>query len=145
MLLTRDRMIGIVVILCSVMLYTHIYVYPPEARLFPQLILVLTGLLGVLLVFRRRRSEDEQAPVIASYRNFFITVIVFAVFAWAVGIFGYFTASLCFLILFPIILGYRKYMVTILTAVIYLVLIYLVFVILFERILPPEILLTRFS
>lgn len=145
MLLTRDRMIGVVVILCSLILYTHIHVYPPEARLFPQIILFLTGLLGVLLVLRRRPCAADQAPAVSSYKNLLITIVVFALFAWAVGILGYFTASLCFLILFPIILGYRKYMVTILTAVIYLVLIYLVFVILFERILPPEILLTRFS
>lgn len=121
--------------------------FPFESRVFPVAVLSLMAILSGSLVVQSfiKSSTAAQGETASEYRPFFIHKPRFAgAFASIFGyIFllpklGYFTTSTLFFIVLTQLLGYRNYKNLFLTIFVFLGFVYLVFIVLFERPIPPE-------
>lgn len=132
--------------LCSVALYL-MYLsldFPMESRVFPLAVLGLMAVLaGALAVrsFAKPQGAEGQAPAKPFFVNRFRFFASFSCVVGYIGLLpflGYFTTSALFFIAMTRLTGYRNNKTLLLTVCIFLSFVYAVFVLLFERPIPPE-------
>ena len=145
--LDKDSIGSLIVFAFCVWAWTFLAGMPAEAALFPRMILALAGVLSVIWgvsaqvrrVSRARRGVvEEPRKLISNPANIGIFFACAVVYATLIDLVGYFTASGLFVIATSLLLGYRRPLVVIGTAAGFVLFIYLVFVVIFERPLPPE-------
>ncbi|WP_157962044.1 tripartite tricarboxylate transporter TctB family protein [Acuticoccus kandeliae] len=145
--LDKDSIGSLIVFAFSIWAWTFLDEMPAGAALFPRMILILAAVLSVIWgvsaqvkrVSRARRGVVE-APrkLIANPANIAIFFACAVAYAALIDLIGYFSASGLFVIATSLLLGYRRPLVVIATAAGFVLFIYLVFVVIFERPLPPE-------
>lgn len=118
--------------------------FPPDSRIFPYGVL---GLMAVLasVIFIRSFFRPKSKQTATAAKPFFENRLNFwaafgAIFGYIVllPILGYFTSSALFFISLTLILGYREWKKILLTITLFLGFVYFVFIVLFERPIPPE-------
>ena len=118
--------------------------FPWGSRVFPLAILGLMAVLSAVVFIRTLYSDkykDETATSAKFFRHpvrFLLSVGVILSYVVLLPILGYFTTSVLFFLAMTAILGYRNYKNIALTIVTFLAFVYAVFVVLFERPIPPE-------
>ena len=112
-----------------------------EAQMFPQLILIVLGLLAAALFVRGMRMGNKLAEmrIISSLPAFVAFIAPTVLYATAVNYFGFFTSSIVYIPLVAFLIGLRKHWLNALVTFVFLLATWLVFVALFARPLPPEI------
>lgn len=121
---------------------------PAEAAFFPRLVIgaaaVLAAVWGITTVLKARAGAasddpaDRPTPLIAHPRNFLTFLACVIAYILLIGWAGYFTASALFIVGTSLLLGYERLLVSVPTSVLFVTLLYLIFVVIFERPLPIE-------
>ena len=147
---TYERITAAVILAVSLYLLYVSQAYPLESRIFPIGVLGLMAVLSVVVIIRtffRQPADDESSEEEPAEKTqtFFIHRNRFlAAFGCILGyiillpILGYFTSSAIFFIVLTLSLGYRHWKLLFLTVGLFLGFVYIVFIKLFERPIPPE-------
>ena len=110
---------------------------------YPLVLGLLLALLGGGVAARAMFMKSNTArELVDAPDKLIITIVVSAIYVALVVILGFYTASLVLMLALPFSLGFRRlrYMLTV--AVIFVVIVFLVFSVLLEKPLPREWLLT---
>ena len=115
---------------------------PAQARLFPRMIIGFTAVFTVAMAVRavwalRADAVDHGWHMFESVGRWAIVVV--AIYVLGVSTIGYFTSTLIFIPALALIIGYRRPLVAIAIALVFDILIYIVFIQVFERRLPADI------
>jgi hypothetical protein len=118
--------------------------FPMESRVFPIGVLSLMAILAAVVFLRSfvNSQSEEQAqdpqPFFIHRNRFFASFACIVGYIVLLPALGYFTTSAIFFVAMTWFLGFRSYKTTALTIFIFLSFVYIVFVLLFERPVPPE-------
>ncbi|KUF08961.1 tripartite tricarboxylate transporter TctB family protein [Pseudoponticoccus marisrubri] len=143
---TLDRILSLVLLAtAAVFLLDSRNIAAAEARMFPLLILGLLAILALALFGRSFLAARQHAAerVIGDRGKFLTFVACTGLYAASVSQIGFFTASALYVPVAGHLLGLRKAWVNLTVTAGFLVATYLVFVVLFSRPLPVE-LIARF-
>lgn len=117
--------------------------YPPDARLFPTIVSALGAVLIVVVMATERISQrgggtrSDVAPVARDqYPRLTLALLSAPVYCLLVWLTGFYVSTLATLVIFPILMGYRRILVVIPVALGVLVAIWLVFSVAMEMELP---------
>ena len=141
----RDRTAAAAIIALTVMASFHVRQLPSDAALFPTLTLALSGALAVLLListFLGERKPDADEPFLQNPRNFAIVLGLTPLYLYFVSTIGYFSASSIYMLLLAFLLGFQHLSVLVLGTAGFMAFVYIVFVVVFARPLPPEFFLS---
>lgn len=125
------------------MAFPHISAYLPTAVLSLLMLLCVVWAIKSLVALRRTRAERLQFRK-DEVRRFAVLVVATLVLISVAPLLGFATSFLVFIPVTGYLLGYRKWQGLLLTSVVFTSLVYLVFLALLNRPLPPELLLRFF-
>jgi len=144
---TKDRISAVVLLALAGAVWWFTQDVPGEASMFPRVVGGLLGFLAVLLFGRTLipslRSEDTQ-KLFENPKNLAKAVIAVILYVVLVTNLGFFTASLLWLPAFALALGENRPKLLSISTIGFLLGVYVVFVLMFERILPEEAILRFF-
>ncbi len=142
MLSIKDRVAAVVIFVFSVGVFAYSqHTLAPSVRPFPSAIAGIMAMLAVLMLastFMKGAAQPDEKPFFTNPLNFVITIAVIAAYFYLLSTIGYFSATFLMVVGLSLLLGYRRYGLIALTAVGFLAFVYAVFVVIFERPLPPE-------
>lgn len=121
--------------------------FPDDAIVFPRIVIALLAVLSVAMLaktFLGSGVATERRRFFIDGRRFGLTALAILAYVVAVSVLGYFTATIVFLPLMALGLGYRRPFPLALMAAFFCGAVFLVFVVMFERPLPPERILQVF-
>lgn len=137
----HERIMGLVIFFTAIFLIYVSLDFPFDSRVFPLAVLSLMAVLSGSIVigsFKLPHRSGEIASFFHNRSRFFKTFGTVVGYIILLPLLGYFTSSALFLLLLPWLIGYRNHKAMCLTATIFLAIIYLFFVYIFERPIPPE-------
>lgn len=142
MLVTRDRAGAVIIFLVAAAAWWFSRDLPTEARLFPQIVILLMATLSIIMFAKTLKGEPrtDGEPFVKRPGNLLITVVGSVGYIFLVSQIGYFTATVLFMPGLALLLGYRNPVVIAVVTIAFLLLIWVVFVVIFKRPLPTEIL-----
>lgn len=119
---------------------------PPQAQLFPHMIIGLTGAVTAAMAVRALHAmatgrDDPSWRMFKDFGRWLIAVVALPLYVFGVSTIGYFTSTMIFIPALAIVLGYRRPIVAITIALVFDAAIYGIFITLFGRRLPADILL----
>ncbi|TVR07442.1 MAG: hypothetical protein EA385_12790 [Salinarimonadaceae bacterium] len=139
----QDRVLAILIIVVATFFWIESgRIRAAEAQMFPRMILILIyGLAGLLALRTLYLQSDHRAPaIITSYPAFALFVLTSLVYVSSVSSLGFFTASVVYMPVVAFLLGLRRHGLNIAVTFIFLAATYTVFVVIFARPLPREML-----
>ncbi|MEM5543665.1 tripartite tricarboxylate transporter TctB family protein [Sulfitobacter sp. AS92] len=107
------------------------------------LILALLG--GAVTVKALRSGRNEPRALISAPTQMFIAAVLSTIYVALVVPLGFYTASFLLMLALPVALGFRQGIYALIVALVFMILIYLVFSLLLEKPLPREALLFIFA
>ena len=134
---------SVALMLASIVVYVEAGRYPDESAGYPKFLAVLLGVFSLLGLCFQLLSQSNRDNVELFFLNPLRAAIGFlslCVYVVLLEYFGYIIPSLLFCTIVPVLIGYRNFRVIIPLAVISIVLIIIVFHIVLERPLPPDVL-----
>lgn len=140
----RNRIASVFVLLLAAAGFVHIHGLPAGAAMFPRLVLGATAFLATLWLISTfmaaKRAVDAPAsgPFIENPRNFGIFVATIVGYIALIEILGYFTSTAMFMLASSTLLGFRRHRFLIIATVAFIAFVYVIFVVLFKRPMPPE-------
>jgi hypothetical protein len=138
----HDRIAGILIFAVCALLFQHTLSYPTESAQFPRVILIIMlGLSGwmvlrSLILVDWRRMQYEAFFIHGG--RFALAVATMGLYIFGINYLGYYTATIFYIPIMAILLGYRSKIVIVFATVIYIAVVLGIFDILFERQLPKE-------
>ncbi len=141
---TQERAMAMGIIAAALFLIYVSMDFPMESRVFPIAVLGLMAVLATVLFLRSfigsqpEKKSQEPVPFFIHRNRFFASLACITGYIVLLPLLGYFTTSAIFFVAMTWVLGFRKYKTTFLTILIFLGFVYVVFVLLFERPVPPE-------
>ena len=142
--------VGIFLLACCLFAFITIKDLPADAKMFPNLILGVMAIcvcvalgrsiLGISQKVQGKAVTDWQ--FFANVKRFIISVFIFSIYLLCIETIGFFVSSALLIVCMATFVGYRKYVSLAMSLIGFLVFVYLVFVLLFERPLPPEFFLS---
>jgi len=137
--ITRDRAVAVGILGLVLFAWLESYNFPEEARVFPRLILLGMGALGLVYLAKSLASAPEdEGPFIQNPRNFLLVLVSLALYFLVMPWLGYFTTSTLFMLGFSYLVGYRKVPQLLAVTAVFIVLLWVTFVWVFQRPLPLE-------
>lgn len=139
--LWRDRITSLVLLGGAALAWRHAMSFPRESAMFPLLVLGILGGLGVILLVQSFLPQLRTASdrlVIEEPRTLLVGITVTTAYLFFIPVVGYFTSSLIYIVALSRLLGFKNYLTLIAISVGYVLFTYIVFVLLFQRPLPPE-------
>lgn len=138
-LITRDRIVCLGVLALSVFAWIEAQNYPQEARVFPQIILIgMFAMNAVILAKSFVAPAAEDGPFIQNPRNFAVILVGVGLYILGLGQLGFFTATALYMLVFSFLIGYRHIPQLLAVTAAFVAFLWVVFVWLFKRPLPPE-------
>lgn len=143
----KDRIGALIVFVFCAGAWSMLDSMPPEAAFFPRLILGLAFGLGVLWVastFLAKRpaveggSESTAQGFFTNPKNFAVFTACLVAYIALIDLVGYFTSTALFILTASFALGFRKPLAVIGSTAGFVLFIYVVFVLIFQRPLPIE-------
>ena len=131
---------GILIFFCIVGL-VHLSSIPFQAALFPRVVLSATILLSVLLIintYRESAVTEKLWDGRVEIRNFLFFSLVSFGYLILLPVLGFFSSSVLFLPLSSWLLGFRKPRLLAGGTIGFVVLVYVIFVLVFDHPLPEE-------
>ena len=141
---TQERTMATGIIAAALFLIYVSMDFPMESRVFPIAVLGLMAILAAVLLLRSfidsqsEKKPREPSPFFIHRNRFLASLACITGYIVLLPLLGYFTTSAIFFVTMTWVLGFRRHKTTLLTIVIFLSFVYIVFVLLFERPVPPE-------
>ncbi len=133
-----ERTLAVVALAAIAGLVPGLLALPRESAGFPLAILAVMGAMAIVLLLRGLREAGDGSPFFLSAPRFVLAAAIVLAYTALLPRLGFFTASALLGLGFPPLFGYRNWRMIVPTVAIFLVLIWLVFVRLFQRPLPAE-------
>lgn len=113
---------------------------------YPMVLGLILALLGGAVTVRAVRSgRSEARALIEAPAKMITTAVIATLYVGLVVPLGFYTASFLLMLALPMALGFRQAVYALVVALVFMVLIYLVFSVLLEKPLPREALLSFFA
>ncbi|MCW7543603.1 tripartite tricarboxylate transporter TctB family protein [Aurantimonas litoralis] len=143
----KDRIGAVALLLLAVSVFVASGSLPFKSMIFPRMISTVMALCAVLMLLRTVSLRSGRAPAAATdpklnqpffrnSRNFLITFGAFIAYVVAISTLGYSVATAILIVALALALGFRDYRLLAAATVSFLVLVYVVFILVFERPLP---------
>ena len=143
----KDRIGAAALLILAVGVFFAAGALPFKSMIFPRMITAVMALCAVLMFLRTvpikagkapAAAEDpmRDAPFFRNAGNFVITFAAFVAYIFAIGILGYFVSTAILIVALALALGFRNLRLLAAATVGFLVLVYVVFILVFERPLP---------
>lgn len=147
-LVNRDVIGAGVLVLFSAAAWRQAAALPSQAGMFPRLIIAL--LLGFSLIYLLRslwqaRSAVQDAPFFSNLARFSLALILTVVYVVTFPRIGFFTATFIFIPVFSFAIGARRIKSAILASAIFTLGAWVIFVVLLDRRLPREWIVTALT
>ncbi|WP_417843321.1 tripartite tricarboxylate transporter TctB family protein [Thalassospira sp.] len=139
-ILQADIIAGLVIVACSVWLFTETRDMPPMSALLPVVMLCAMALMGIILIGRTFLKPDLRSDraVFVAPRRFFLVVFAIGAYALGVATLGFYTSTTLMVPSVAWCFGYRKPFGLALATVIFVGGIALIFLVLMNQDLPTE-------
>lgn len=137
----QDRVLAILIIVAATFFWIEAgKIRAAEAQMFPRAILILIYTLAGFLALRTFFTPSEQrAPaILTSLPAFALFVLASVIYVASVSNVGFFSASVFYMPVVAYLLGLRRHLMNLAVTIIFLVAVYVVFVVVFSRPLPRE-------
>ena len=138
----RNRITAVVLLMFTGAMWYFSADIAAESQMFPRLIMVPLAILSsVMLIqsFLPMFRSTRIRPFFVKPANLLASLVGIFVYILAVQWLGYFTSSVVFIPVFAYVLGERSWTMLGVSTILFLLMIYLVFVVAFERPVPIEI------
>lgn len=114
---------------------------PRAAQHFPRAVLILMMLTSTFILVRALKARDAQptTQLFGAVGPFFGVLAALIIYVIAINLMGYFTATLLFIPAVPLILRAGRFWQSLLVALIFCAITYIIIIWAFERRLPPEL------
>lgn len=120
--------------------------YAGASGTYPMVLGLILAFLGGAVTVRAIRSErNDVRALIDAPAQMIITAVIATIYVALVAPLGFYTASFLLMLALPVALGFRRAGFALIIALVFMVLIYLVFSALLEKPLPREALLSLFA
>lgn len=146
-----DAIVAAAILVICLLSWNDLEGVNPQATQFPKAVIFVLGLLAVviglraLLSVRRRQAvpgvsdaEGDGWRFFVDWRHFVIALFCFAAYALVFPYTGFFSASVVFMAVVTLALGFRGYRTMAITYLLFLIFVYVVFVAVFERPIPLD-------
>lgn len=142
-IVTDDVLAALALIALSLAALLYIAGVPARAAMFPRLVAGALLGLSVLYLAREvlRRSAEPREAFFHHAPRFVLALAIVVTYALTFPQLGYFTTTIVFIPVFAAAIGMRRYLLTLTATAGFSAVVYLVFVVLLNRRLPPERLL----
>ncbi len=135
----QDIAAGLAFALLGIAVWWLAQAYRGAGGTYPAVLGAVLAGLGLLIAGRAvLRTSNTARPLVENAAPLALTVIVAAVYIWAVTRIGFFTASAAIMLALPPLLGLRRPWLTLLATAVFVALVYAVFVLLLGKPLPPD-------
>lgn len=139
----QDRILAILIIVVATFFWIEAgKIRADEAQMFPRAVLVLVYVLAALLALRTlsARKAQRASAIFISFPAFALFIVTSLIYVASVSNAGFFSASVIYMPIVAYLLGLRRHVFNLAVTIIFLVAAYAIFVVLFSRPLPPELL-----
>lgn len=139
-------MTGAAILAALAFLWMQLADTPAAARMFPRSIIGVMALLTCVMMVRSYAGRTAPAAGVEEWRffkhagRFGISVGLFLVYLLGVSNIGYFASSAVFLMVLPLVFGFDRPGMLGVTMLAFLTFIWVIFVMIFGRTLPAELL-----
>jgi hypothetical protein len=137
---TAERVFLLALMASSAALLYETFNYPPASRAFPAALLVILFGFCALALLRslRRPGETATTPFFDHAPRFALALGLLVAYTAVLELVGYYTTSAVMIVALPALLGYRAWRVIAATGVAYLVFVWLIFNVIFQREMARE-------
>ena len=137
---TAERVFLIALMAGSAALFYDAWSYPPASRAFPAALLVILFGFSALALLRslRRPGDTAKLAFFDHAPRFALALALLVAYTAVLEIVGYYTTSVAMIVLLPVLLGYREWRVIVPTAAIYVVFVWFIFNVIFQREMARE-------
>lgn len=144
-LANRDAICAALLLLFSGGAWVQASALSPKAAMFPRLVTLLMLAFSAIYLIRsllRAPITETGTPFFTNATRFIVALVLIATYVLIFPRVGFFTATLVFVPVFSIAIGFRKLPAALLGSAVFTLGAWLIFVGLLGRRLPPEVLLT---
>lgn len=148
-----ELLLSVFLLAVSVIAWMAIRDIPADARMFPGAVLAVMAAGSVLMILRTLTGASQRAlgeeldgwSFAIDPGRMIIGFALFAVYILIVNYLGFFTTSAIFVVVMAFFAEYRNWPRLIASALAFCIFVYAVFILLFDRPLPKELILTFLS
>lgn len=149
---TTEIIVSLILLLSSIIAWVSIQDIPVDAQMFPNFILAGIMICSVLMIIRSLTGVSERALENAedwkftdNAKRMVGAALIFIVYLLVIEHLGYFTSSALLIMTLARFAGFKNWLALVSSAVGFCLFVYLVFVLIFDRPLPPELLIEMFT
>jgi hypothetical protein len=104
-----DKIISLVMLLFCIWGYVHSNSFTEDARVFPQALMIIWGVLSASLFLSTFRGKEEREKTLVegevSYGRMFAAAVLCVIYIWSIDLLGFFVATPLFFALTMVALG----------------------------------------
>ena len=141
-----DALGGMAFGIACVILLLHSYTLPVSTAFFPKIILVISIALSALLTVRgtiKMSKSEDKAKFFKNVRRFSYAIMFTLIYIISVSLLGFFTSTFLFIPAVSYFFGHKNLKRSFIYSAIYCSVIFVVFVLAFDRPLPTEFFLMK--
>lgn len=143
MLTNHDRIAGFILMLLAASAYLYAQVnFPDAAAMYPKKVTGIMFLLALVLFGRSFWGEyrtKDFGDFAINLPRLIIAVAITGIYFVGAAYLGFFTATLFFLPGMALVAGYRNYRGLLIATAVYLTFVFVIFILIFNRPLTPEL------
>jgi hypothetical protein len=150
MIYAKDRIASILLLCLAIGVFIASGNFRAESAAFPRMISIVMALASIMMFLRTLSFKKNLPPPVASdpnidntfFRNipnFFISISVILAYLVTIRYLGYFTSTFIMIIAMVFLLGYRDYRMIAYSTAGFLIGVYVIFILIFNRPLPRGI------
>lgn len=134
---TQDMMLGALCGALGLAAAWRAPAYSGATGTYPMVLGGAMAALGLLIALRAAlQGRTDKRPLVGNGRHVAISVAAIAAYIALIPLLGFYPASVVAALILPVTLGFRRPLYTILTALVFMVTIWLIFAVLLEKPLP---------
>jgi hypothetical protein len=135
---SAERIFAVVTLLALLGLLPGLLALPRESATFPIAIIAVMAAMAAIMLLRSFRAAGDSSPFFKSPRRFLLGAVLIVAYTALLPRLGFFTTTAILGAAFPALFGYRDWRVIVPAVLIFLGLLWVIFVRVFQRPLPTE-------
>ena len=133
-----ERIFALATLLALLGLLPGLLALPRESASFPIAIIAVMAAMAAIMLLRSFRAAGDSSPFFLSLRRFLLGAVVIVAYTALLPRLGFFTTTAILGATFPALFGYRDWRVIVPAVLIFLALLWVIFIRVFQRPLPTE-------